>query len=100
MIVNIKLSFRVAAVKRFPTHHRVWKFERAILYALRIETAVSTEVDVFKKETEQRLRNCTARLVDLYRNVSRLSEGDLRLDERNSKQESESANPMMASGRC
>src|SRR6185369_10392256 len=90
MIVDIELSFSIAAVQLFPTHHRIGKLERAVLNAFGIETAISAEVYILKEKAEQRFRYCGARLVDLHRDVSRLRENDLRLNERNRQQETKS----------
>jgi hypothetical protein len=89
VIENIELPLRVAAVQGFPSHHWIGKFKRAVLYALGIEAAISAEIDVFKEKTEQCFWNWTAGLVDLHGDVSRLSEGDLRLEKRNREKESE-----------
>ncbi len=80
VIVDIDLSFSVAAVQLFPAHHRIWKLKRSILDAFRIQTTIGAEVYILKEKTEQRLRNRGARLVDLHRDV-------LRLNNRNQQEE-------------
>ena len=77
LIEDIKLSLGVAAVQLFPAQHRIRKLERAVLYSFRVKAAISAEVDVFKKETEESFGNLRARLVHLHRDVS-LRETDLR----------------------
>src|SRR5215213_8546727 len=91
VIEDVKLSFLVAAVQLFPTHHRIWKLERAVLNALGIETTVGAKVYIFKEKTEERLRNRGSWLIDLHGNISRLRKSDLRVNKRDRDQETESS---------
>src|SRR6185503_10519865 len=80
VIVDIDLAFSVAAVQLFPAHHRIWKLERSILDAFRIQTTIGAEVYILKEKTKQCLWNRSARLINLHGNVLCLNKRDQQED--------------------
>ena len=85
-LTGSKSNRSVFRVQRFPAHHRVRKFERAVLNTLRINTSISAEVDVFEEEAEECHGNRGPRLVYLHRDLSHLCESRLDLEKCNDEQ--------------